>query len=111
MANSARDSEMYEKHHPRYSLSVEQGTTAVPDDGQYHVLANGEIVLSTRVFDYAKIIYEEKKEELRLAAGDPDPREVLRRETAGRDVRSLRADGIARRARKDRGGPGGRGGV
>src|ERR1022692_3645877 len=103
--------DMYEKRHPKYSLSIEQGTTAVPDDDQYHVLVNGRLVLSTRVFDYAKITYEEQKEELRIAAGDPDPREILRRESAGRDLRGLKADGIAQRARKDRGGPGGRGGV
>ncbi|HEY3903056.1 MAG TPA: hypothetical protein VGM14_03970 [Streptosporangiaceae bacterium] len=102
---------MYEKHHPRYSLSIEQGTAGVPDDDQYHVFVNGVIVLSTRVFDYAKITYEEQKEELRVAAGDPDPREVLRRENTGRDLRALRADGIAQRTKKDRGGPGGRGGV
>jgi hypothetical protein len=102
---------MYEKRHPKYSLSIEQGTPAVPDDDQYHVLVNGTLVLSTRVFDYAKITYEEQKEELRIAARDPDPREILRRESAGRDLRALRADGIAHRAKKDRGGPGGRGGV
>ncbi|SRR5260370_41144196 len=102
---------MYEKHHPKYSLSIEQGTSAVPDDEQYHVLVNGRIILSTRVFDYAKITYEEQKEELRIAAGDPNPSDIIRKETAGRDLRSLRADSISHRARKDRGGPGGRGGV
>ena len=102
---------MYEKRHPKYALSIEQGTSAVPDDDQYHVIVNGEIILSTRVFDYAKITYDEQREELRIAAGDPDPREILRRESAGRDLRGLRADGIAQRSRKDRGGPGGRGGV
>jgi len=103
--------DVYEKRHHKYALSIEQGTSAVPDDGQYHVIVNGEIILSTRVFDYAKIIYDEQKEELRVAAGDPDPREILRRESAGRDLRRLKAEGIAQRTRKDRGGPGGRGGV
>jgi len=102
---------MYEKRHPKYALSIEQGTPAVPDDDQYHVIVNGKSVLSTRVLDFAKIIYDEQKEELRIAAGDPDPREIIRRESAGRDLRGLKADGIAQRARKDRGGPGGRGGV
>ncbi len=102
---------MYEKRHPKYSLSIEQGTAAAPDDGQYHVILNGKIVLSTRVLEFAKITYEEQREELRIAAGDPDPREIIRRETAGRDVRQLRSDGIARQFRKDRSGPGGRGGV
>src|SRR5260370_3179033 len=102
---------MYEKRHPKYSLSIEQGTPAVPDDDQYHVLVNGRLVLSTRVLDYAKITYEEQKEELRIAARDPDPREILRRENAGRDLRALRADAGTNRAKLDRGGPCGRGGV
>jgi hypothetical protein len=104
---------MYEKHHHKYSLSIEQGTTAVPDDGQYHVLVNGKIVLSTRVFDLAKIIFEEQREELRIAAGDPDPREILRRESASRDVTALHAESSAHQAKKSqrKGGPGGSGGV
>jgi hypothetical protein len=102
---------MYEKRHPKYSLSIEQGTSAVPDDDQYHVVVNGMITLSTRVFDFAKITYEEQREELRIAAGDPDPREIIRKEIAGKDAGALRAEGVAHRFRKDRSGPGGRGGV
>ena len=104
---------MYEKRHHKYSLSIEQGTDVVPDDDQYHVLVNGEIVLSTRVFELAKIIFEEQREELRIAAGDPDPREILRRESARRDVTSLRAESLAHQTNKTRrkGGPGGTGGV
>jgi hypothetical protein len=102
---------MYEKRHPRYSLSIEQGTPAVPDNDEYHVIVNGIVILSTRVLELAKITYEEQREELRIAAGDPDPRDIIRKESAGRDVRALRAEGIAQRFRKDRGGPGGRGGV
>jgi hypothetical protein len=77
------------------------------------VLVNGEIVLSTRVFELAKITFEEQREELRIAAGDPDPREILRRESAGRDIRSLQAESSSNQSRKTkrRGGPGGRGGV
>jgi hypothetical protein len=104
---------VYEKRHPRYPLSIEQGTATVPDDGQYHVVVNGQIVLSTRVFDLAKITFDEQKEELRIARGDPDPREILRKESASRDVGSLRAHSAALQAKKTsrRGGKGGRGGV
>ena len=103
---------MYERHHPRYDLSIEQGTPAVPNDDQYHVLVNGKIILSTRTFDFAKLIYEEQREALRLASGDPDPREIIRKETAKRDLKSLRAEGVAARERRNRGGgPGGPGGV
>jgi hypothetical protein len=33
----------------KYGLSVEKGTDRVPDDGKYHLLVDGEIVLSTTV--------------------------------------------------------------
>ena len=102
---------MYEKRHHKYSLSIEQGTPNVVDDDQYHVIVNGNVILSTRVFELAKITYEEQRDELRIAAGDPDPREILRRETAGRELRAIRADSIGRTNRSRRGGPGGRGGV
>ena len=101
---------MYEKRHHKYPLSIELGTPAVPDDDQYHVIVDGKIILSTRVFDLARIIYEEKREELRIAAGDPDPREIIRRETAGREVRAIRSESIARTKNRG-GGKGGRGGV
>jgi hypothetical protein len=104
---------MYQKRHLRYPLSIEQGTDIVPDDGQYHVVVNNQIVLSTRVFDLAKITFDEQREELRMAAGDPDPREILRRESAMRDVSALRSESSSLQAKKTsrRGGPGGRGGV
>jgi hypothetical protein len=102
---------MYEKRHPKYALSLEKGTPTVPNDDRYHVLVNDEIILSTKVFEYAKITYEEEKEKLRIAAGHPDPREIIRQEAASRDLRALRAESIANRVKKDRGGPGGRGGV
>jgi hypothetical protein len=101
---------MYEKHHHKYPLSIELGTPAVPDDGQYHVIVSGKTILSTRVFDLAKITYEEQREELRVAAGDPDPREILRKENAGREVKALRSESVARTKNRG-GGPGGKGGV
>jgi hypothetical protein len=104
---------LYEKRHPKYPLSIEQGTDTVPDDGQYHVVVNGQIVLSTRVFDLAKITFDEQREELRIAAGDPDPREILRRESGMRDLQALRSESSTLQSKKTRrrGGPGGRGGV
>jgi hypothetical protein len=100
---------MYEKRHHKYSLSIELGTLAVPDDGQYHVIANGKIILSTRVFELAKIIYEEQREELRVAAGDPDPREIIRKETAVREAGAIRFESVSgTNSLKRIGGPGGR---
>jgi hypothetical protein len=103
---------MYEKRHPRYPLSIEQGTAAVPDDGQYHVVVNNQIVLSTRVLELAKITFDEQREELRIAAGHPDLREILRKESGMRDVSALRSESSTVQSKKNRrGGPGGRGGV
>jgi hypothetical protein len=112
-SESGLGQDMYEKNHHKYSLSIQQDTSAVPNDGQYHVVVNGDIVLSTRVFELAKITFEEQREELRIAAGDPDPREILRRESASRDIRSLHAESSSNQERKTKrkGGPGGHGGV
>jgi hypothetical protein len=101
---------MYEKRHHKYPLSIELGTPTVPDDGQYYVIVNEKIILSTRVLDLAKITYEEQREELREAAGDPDPREILRRENAAREVKAIRSESVARTKNRG-GGKGGRGGV
>jgi hypothetical protein len=103
---------MFEKRHHKYALSIEQGTPNVPDDDQYHVIVNGKVILSTRVFDLAKITYDEQREELRIASGDPDPHEIIRRESARREMRAMRAEAVTGRAKRNQGGgPGGRGGV
>ena len=45
----------------KYGLSVEKGTERVPDDGNYHLLVDGEVVLSTPVEALALIEMEEAK--------------------------------------------------
>jgi hypothetical protein len=100
------------KKHPKYPISLEEGTDSVPDDGKFHVIVNGKIVLSTSVFDYAKIIYDEKREEFRIERGDPDPKKIIQAEEAKRNMRAMRGDAVAGRTRRNQGsGPGGRGGV
>jgi len=74
----------------KYGLSVEKGTDRVPDDGSYHFLVDGEIVLSTPVEALALVEMEEVKAE-RQAAG----RELLRRERQAFDARSFRAASCA----------------
>lgn len=101
---------MYEKRHPKYPLSIEQGTETVPDDGLYYVIVSGNTILSTRVLELAKIVYDEQREELRKAAGDPDPREIIRSEMAAREHRAIRSESVAR-TKHHGGGKGGRGGV
>lgn len=47
----------------RNCLSVERGTTNVPDDDRFHVLVDGKIVLSTRVEAAALAEFEEVKDQ------------------------------------------------
>src|SRR5260370_23841218 len=70
----------------KYGLSVEKGTDRVPDDGKYHFLVDGEIVLSTPVEALALAEMEEAK-----AARQAQGRELLQREKAAFDVRAFRA--------------------
>ena len=103
---------MYEKRDARYPLAIEQGTATVPADGKFHVVVNNKIVLSTKVLDYAILTFKEKREELRISEGDPDPTVLLARERANREVRAMRGEAVGGRERRNRGGGrGGRGGV
>ena len=67
----------------KYGLSVEKGTDRVPEDGRYHLLADGEIVLSTTVEALALAELEEAK---------------AARQAKGREMLKTR-DGSLRRAR------------
>jgi hypothetical protein len=74
----------------KYGLSVEKGTDRVPDDGRYHFLVDGEIVLSTTVEALALVEMEEAK-----AARQAPGRELLRRERATCDVSAFLAGSYA----------------
>jgi hypothetical protein len=80
----------------KYGLSVEKGTDRVPDDGMYHVLVDGEIVLSTPVEALALVEMEEVK-----AARQAPGRELLRREMAASDVSHFRAANYAAKQSRD----------
>jgi hypothetical protein len=81
----------------KYGLSVEKGTDCVPDDGRYHVIVDGEIVLSTPVEALALAEMEEAK-----AARQAESRELLKREMAASDVRAFRATNYAEKQSRDR---------
>jgi hypothetical protein len=80
----------------KYGLSVEKGTDRVPDDGKYHLLVDGEIVLSTPVEALALAEMEETK-----AARQAKGREMLQREMAASDVRAFRADNYLQKQSRD----------
>lgn len=58
----------WEKTDAKYGVSVQRGTPAVPDDGRYHVVVDGEIMLSTRVEALALAEFDEIREQRRAPA-------------------------------------------
>ncbi|WP_131820952.1 hypothetical protein [Mycobacterium intracellulare] len=55
----------WERVDRKFGVSIERGTSAVPDDDRYHVVVDGEIVLSTRVEALAIAEFEEIREQRR----------------------------------------------
>jgi hypothetical protein len=86
----------YVRTESKYGLSVEKGTDRVPDDGKYHLLVDGEIVLSTPVEALAVAELEEAK-----AARQARGREMLQREMAASDLRAFRAASYAEKQGRD----------
>ena len=87
---------VYVRAELKYGLAVEKGTDRVPDDGRYHFLVDGEIVLSTSVEALALAEMEEAK-----SARQANGRELLQREMAASDVRAFRAANYARKQSRD----------
>ena len=110
---------MYRQQVPELGLSMEKGTDAVPDDGRYHVLLDGEVLHSSLSERSAIRFYMDKKEQLfEDRGGKPRPKrltpeERLAKERAHRDIQALRMQSFERRASgaRKKGGRGGRGGV
>jgi hypothetical protein len=87
----------YERSAPKYGISVEKGTDRVPDDGRYHVIVDGVIVLSTAVETLALLEMDEIKAR-RQAPG----RELLMRERLAKDVAAFRQDTYIAKEGRDR---------
>ena len=85
---------MFKQGVSRVGLSIEMGTEAVPNDGQYHVLLDGRVVFNSS--SKAKALREYLKRRDALIAttnhGAPviDYEELLRRERALADAKSVR---------------------
>ena len=89
----------------RNGLSIEKGTENVPDDGRFHVLVDGEIVLSTGVEAAAIAEFEDYKGQ-RNAERDKT-RRAMRGEAAYELMRSQSwAQKGARDLKRGRQGPG-----
>jgi hypothetical protein len=87
----------------RYGVSIQKGTSSVPDDGRYHVVADGEIVLSTGVEAAAIAEFDDIRDQRRLARS-----KRLRDELGDNAFRLMRSESWAEKSRRDsrRGGRG-----
>jgi hypothetical protein len=83
-------------------LSLEMGTDAVPDDGMFHVLLNGEDVLATESKQKALARYKALREQLAdddEGAAPPDRDELMRKLKADAEITAvLAAPSRAKRA-------------
>jgi hypothetical protein len=93
----------WEKADSKYGVSIQKGTSFVPDDRRYHVVVDGEIVLSTRVEAAAIAEFEEVREQRRA----PHDR-LLHEEQGDAAYRQMRSASWAEKGKRDsrRGGPG-----
>lgn len=65
---------MFRRYHPETTLSLEQNTENVPNDDQYYILYEGEILGSYKTLKGASEKYEEIFNGLGLKATTPDVR-------------------------------------
>lgn len=86
----------WERVDAKYGVSVQRGTADVPDDGRYHVVVDGEIVLSTRVEAAAIAEFDDLREQRRAPA-----RELLRKEVGDAAFRAMRSAGWAEKSQRD----------
>jgi hypothetical protein len=105
----------YRESWPEGQVSLEQGTPAVPDDGRYHIVLEGQVVASYRYLQGALKAYKAKKTEL---GWTPSQRSMTKEQVANmlQDEATTRyqreaSQDYKARAVRDAGGKGGRGGV
>jgi len=107
----------YKQSAPNVGLSVERGTESVPDDGLYHVLLDGKVILASKSEREALAVYRRVRDSLLRdqprASDGTKVTEALRRAAAEREADAFLAQSTReKRARATRrGGPGGSGGV
>lgn len=86
----------WERVDAKYGVSIQRGTSSVPDDGRYHVVVDGEVVLSTTVEAAAIAEFDEIREQ-RMAPA----RKLLREELGDAAYRSMRSAGWAEKSHRD----------
>jgi hypothetical protein len=79
-------------------LSIEQGTSSVPNDGRFHVVLDGNVVFSSRARSIALTRYRSLRDDLLRKAGieqrPPDPEETKRREREFYDLQGVMTESM-----------------
>jgi len=98
---------------PSLNLSIEKGTETVADDGCYHVILEGEELLTTHSQQKAIVEYRRIRDALLAPPKQADIRVALMRQVAQSEAAAFLAESSReKRARATRkGGKGGSGGV
>lgn len=107
---------MYRQYIPQIGLSMERGTPAVPDDGKFHVLLNGEEIFASASEKKAAEEFRRHQTALAGQAGRKttvDVKAALQREIADRQVTEFLVESSQQKRAKAlrKGGRGGSGGV
>jgi len=108
---------MFRQEVQAIGLSIEQGTSLVPNDGRFHVVVDGNVVFSSKAKSTALTRYRSLRDELLQKAGieqkPVDPEETRRRERQFYDFQAVMSESMRQRAinAKRKGGKGGSGGV
>lgn len=108
---------MFKQEVRAIGLSIEQGTSSVPDDDRFHVVVDGDVVFSSRAKSAALTRYRNLRDDLLRKAGierrPSDPEETKRREREFYDFQAVMFESMRQRTMnaKRKGGKGGSGGV
>jgi hypothetical protein len=95
------------KSKPKLGLSIEIGTSEIPNDGRYHVLVEGVVVYSTKVLAAAEAEFDDL-----VLQKTSSSRSQLAREQVHFALQAIQSESAFQRAAraKKTGGKGGRGG-
>ena len=93
-------------------ISIEQGTSSVPNDGRFHVVVDGIFVFSSKTKSAALTRYRSLRDDLLQTAGieprPPDPEETKRRERQFYELQAIMSASMRQRTinAKRKGGKG-----
>ena len=108
---SAMASNSYRQYIPHLGLSIELLTEAVPSDGKYHVVRNGEIVGSFRSLKQAQAIFRQLVQDSGYKPSPPQSSKTVSEIMTEQYMEAKELYWVDSHKYRGGGGRGGRGGV